>query len=183
MSEGQVMDSAKRIQTLVDEVAALTKTKNEAYTERNLCVAALARMAQANDLKVGVGLHDAADKLWDHAWRFIIFIELPTGQVSWHFHQDELPLFKDFATYEAPYDGHSTPEKYNRLMAYKPERAIKAKVQQITEELRDELVQVVEAARTELIEHSKLFNVFTQVIETKREKLLATIETRLRGVS
>lgn len=58
----------------------------------------------------------AAQIGWPHGFRFdpsepdwpVAFIELPTGQVSWH-----LPQFP------ATWDGHSTEEKFKRIADYK----------------------------------------------------------------
>lgn len=39
--------------------------------------------------------------------RPVVYIQLPTGQVSWH-----------MPAHPTPYDGHDTPEKYHRIRAY-----------------------------------------------------------------
>jgi hypothetical protein len=52
-------------------------------------------------LKAGIGF-DPAEPEWP-----VVYIELPTGQVSWH-----------MPAHPVPYDGHSTPEKYERVRAY-----------------------------------------------------------------
>lgn len=90
---------------------------NAVYKERNQCVALVARMAIALGCKAGLGKHDPSDTSWDPEWLNIVFIDLPTGQVSWHFHDRELPLFEGLPAYEKPWDGHSTPEKYERVGA------------------------------------------------------------------
>jgi hypothetical protein len=97
---------------LVDEANA---QKDVAYRERNQCVAALAKLAQQLGYRVGVAEHDPADKSWDSAWRTIVFIDFPTGQASWHVHDNERSLFADLPPYDGVWDGHSTPEKYRRL--------------------------------------------------------------------
>jgi hypothetical protein len=45
---------------------------------------------------------DQAEPEWP-----VVYIELPTGQVSWHMPQ-----------HPVPYDGHSTEEKYRRIQEY-----------------------------------------------------------------
>jgi len=52
-------------------------------------------------LKTGIAL-DPDEPLWP-----VVYIELPTGQVSWH-----------MPAHPTPYDGHSTSEKYDRIRAY-----------------------------------------------------------------
>lgn len=52
---------------------------------------------------IGIGAHDGTDlSLWP-----IVYIELPTGQVSWH-----------MPAHHHPYDGHTTTEKYERIANY-----------------------------------------------------------------
>ncbi len=79
-----------------------------AYLERNKVVAALARLFPS-------GIRKTTDNDWDPEWRNCVFIDLPTGQVSWHYHDREAHLFFGLPPYEKPWDGHSTPEKYERL--------------------------------------------------------------------
>lgn len=51
-----------------------------------------------------------------------VFIDLPTGQVSWHVHDSELALFDFLPTSDQRcWDGHSTDEKYERLLAWRPQ--------------------------------------------------------------
>lgn len=83
-----------------------------AYAERNRCVALVARMALALGLKAGVRRHEGGD--WEDDWRTVLFIDLPTGQVSWHFHDSELELLEGLPPYEGAWDGHDTPTKYER---------------------------------------------------------------------
>lgn len=85
---------------------------NSLYAERNLCVSLLCKMALALGLSCGIGIDEAEpDPLWKH----VAFIDLPSGQVSWHVHSDELPNFRGVPLYSRPYDGHSTDEKYARV--------------------------------------------------------------------
>jgi hypothetical protein len=79
-----------------------------AYEERNRVVAALARCFPA-------GLRRTDIEGWDPAWQNCVFIDLPCGQVSWHFHDREADLFAGLPPYSKEWDGHSTPEKYRRL--------------------------------------------------------------------
>jgi hypothetical protein len=96
-----------------------------AYAERNKCIAAIAHLARARGWSVGLGEHqDEPGKAWDSEWRTVVFIDLPSGQVSWHIHDSQRPLFAGLSVYaparergdDAPqWDGHSTEEKYARL--------------------------------------------------------------------
>ena len=97
------------------EVERLRLQKDGAYAERNRCVALIARMALAMGWRTGLGRHREDDASWEDDWRNIVFIELPTGQSSWHVHDSELPLFVGLPRYEGVWDGHSTEEKYRRV--------------------------------------------------------------------
>ena len=82
------------------------------YAERNLCVSLAVKLALSLGLHAGIGLDPSEpDPLWKH----VAFIDLPSGQVSWHIHADELPNFKGVPLYSRPFDGHSTEEKYRRV--------------------------------------------------------------------
>jgi hypothetical protein len=54
---------------------------------------------------------------WHDDWHGCVYIDLPTGQVSWHFHDSHAHLFADLPSYPKPWDGHDTDEKYRRLDA------------------------------------------------------------------
>lgn len=87
--------------------------KDAAYLERNQVVAALAKCFPS-----GVGR--TAIEGWSEDWHGVVYIDLPTGQASWHHHDSQAYLFADLPPYTKPWDGHTTPEKYERLAAMKP---------------------------------------------------------------
>ncbi len=96
-------------------IKRLHAQKDAAYSERNQVVAALARFALQHGLRAGLAEHDPADTAWEADWRTILFVDLPVGQVSWHFHDSERPLLEGLPEYGRAWDGHSTEEKYTRL--------------------------------------------------------------------
>lgn len=98
--------------TLVEQ---LKKDKNDAYAERNKLVCALSKLFPAS-----MGKHDENDTTWQREWMNIVYIQLPTGQVSWHIHEDLLPLFAHLENKSIKWDGHSTEEKYERLSSLSP---------------------------------------------------------------
>lgn len=106
------------IAKLQDEVDRLRNAKDNAYEERNRCVALIARMAIALGLKACVT--KTAIEGWSEDWHGCVFIDLPTGQVSWHFHDSQAHLFDGIPYSAVEWDGHSTGEKYERVKkAYK----------------------------------------------------------------
>jgi len=111
-----VFDStnAKRIGNEI--MQAISEEKNSIYTERNLCVALIAQYAKSVGHKVGIKEHQGED--WEDEWRNVLFIDLPTGQVSWHLHKDELVNFPGIGPYTGEWDGHDTEGKYRRVKAF-----------------------------------------------------------------
>lgn len=107
-------------------IEELERQKNAAYHERNQLVAFVSAVYPS-----ALGKHDPDDKDWDPEWRNIVYVELPTGQASWHIHDSDLPLFdhieRRFAFNDvvccygggehagSAWDGHSTEENYRRL--------------------------------------------------------------------
>jgi hypothetical protein len=96
------------------EIQALIVQKDNAYAERDKCVSLIARMALALGYKAGIGRHVGEE--WEDDWRNIVFVEIPSGQLSWHIHDSELPWFSFLPHYEKPWDGHTTEEKYQRVL-------------------------------------------------------------------
>lgn len=81
---------------------------DEAYAERNQLVAFLASRYPS-------GIRPTAIEGWDPCWHGCVFIDTPEGQLSWHYHDREADLFAHLPAYDKPWDGHTTPEKYERL--------------------------------------------------------------------
>lgn len=94
------------------QVAALREQKDAAYKERDSLVCALSKLFPS-----WIGRHDPDDLTWDNDWRWIVFVQLPTGQCSWHIHDSELPWFDHCKRSGDAWDGHSTEEKYRRVEA------------------------------------------------------------------
>lgn len=97
--------------------------RDQAYNERNRCVAAIARMAVDAGCAAWIGQHtsdprESADNPWDPEWMNIVFVLLPTGQCGWHIHDSDLPLYSFLHRADVPWDGHSTEEKYARLDSF-----------------------------------------------------------------
>lgn len=88
----------------------------KAYTERNMIVALLVREATAAGRQAWLGWH--AGEGWPHDWRNVVYLELPSGQVSWHVHDSELVMFADLPrVVSEEWDGHSYDEKLERMKA------------------------------------------------------------------
>jgi hypothetical protein len=73
----------------------------QSYTERYHYVISAMSLAEACGYRVGVRI-DPAEPEWP-----VFYIELPTGQVSWHMPQ-----------HTEEWDKHTTKEKYRRIESY-----------------------------------------------------------------
>jgi hypothetical protein len=93
------------------------RSQDEVYAERDRCVALIARLAHALGFRVGLGEHPAEDTTWEADWRTIVFVDLPSGQISWHIRAHERAWFEGLPPYAGKWDGHSTEEKYRRVLA------------------------------------------------------------------
>ena len=94
------------------ELQQAREAKDGAYRERDMLVAALSKIFPAS-----LERHPDNEK-WEDDWRWIVFIDLPTGQATWHIHDSELPMFDHLPRLQGrKWDGHSTDEKYIRLAA------------------------------------------------------------------
>lgn len=83
---------------------------NAAYAERDKCVALLTHMAQELGLETGIRIDDL-----DASWP-IVYIDLPSGQVSWHIAESELSWFLHLPQYIGAWDGHDSTQKYERVL-------------------------------------------------------------------
>lgn len=99
----------RHIEAQAAEIARLRDEKNAAYEERNQVVLALSRF-YPHGWKV-----DPAEPEWP-----VLYLDLPTGQASWHFTKAEADASGIVATYAEEWDGHTTEEKYRRLAAVNP---------------------------------------------------------------
>lgn len=104
---------AAEIAELRAEVVGIRADKNGAYFERNQCATLIARMALMNGWRAGVTRTNIEG--WDPEWHGCVYIDLPTGQVSWHFHDSQAYLFDGLPDYAGTWDGHDTSEKYRRV--------------------------------------------------------------------
>lgn len=108
------------ISYLIDSLEKTIKEKNNAYSERNRLVALISKIFPSF-----LGKH-GEDPSWDKEWMNIIYVNMPTGQCSWHIHDSELYLFSHLNFDSSiEWDGHSTEEKYERIQNFENKIIIK----------------------------------------------------------
>jgi hypothetical protein len=83
---------------------------DEAYRQRSYLVAALARIFPSGTRPTNI-------EGWDPEWHGCVLIDLPTGQISYHYHDREAALFAGLPPYTKPWDGHDKDEVHRRLLA------------------------------------------------------------------
>lgn len=93
------------------KIVEANQAKDGAYSERNALVCLLSKVFPSV-----LGRHPM-DEEWEDDWRNIVFINLPTGQASWHIHDSELSNFRHLYMSTTKWDGHTTEEKYKRVYA------------------------------------------------------------------
>ncbi|WP_053065308.1 hypothetical protein [Micromonospora sp. RV43] len=107
-----VTPARARLAGVLTEIAALDPSRRghtgpdtleitAAYAERNALIWTALALAHEAGIPAGVG-HDSTDPR-----PVVVYLELPTGQVSWH-----LPA------HLTGWDGHSTAAKYARVAAF-----------------------------------------------------------------
>ena len=85
--------------------------KNTAYSERDRLVCAISKVFPS-----WMERHPLSDTTWEDDWRWIVFVQFPTGQASWHIHDSEESWFDHLERRDGnSWDGHSTAEKYARI--------------------------------------------------------------------
>jgi len=98
-----------------NEIDKLQKGINYAYYERSQLVAALSKLFPAF-----LERHPKSDTAWQDDWRWIVVIDLPTGQACWHIHDSDLHDFNHLCRKDENFyswDGHTYEDTYKRLAA------------------------------------------------------------------
>jgi len=103
-------EQARLIDLIRKESQGFRKSMDNAYKERNRLVAFLSKIFPSHLCK-----HTPEDETWEDDWRWIVCIHSPQGQLTWHIHDTDYPLFKHLEEKEGHWDGHTTEEKYERL--------------------------------------------------------------------
>lgn len=90
------------------KLTELKSQKDQAYLERNHLVAALTRCYPS-------GIRPTAIPGWSSDWHGCVYLDLPDGQVSYHYPDSQASLFNSLPTYTKPYDGHTKHDVHQRL--------------------------------------------------------------------
>lgn len=100
----------------------MPKNRLEAiYWERNQLVVFLTKLFPSY-----LALHTPTHETWGTEWRYVVIVETPRGQLSWHIHESEKPYFDHLEIQENTWDGHTTEKKYQRLLSLSLKDVLKA---------------------------------------------------------
>lgn len=95
---------------LLHRIDTLEREKDAVYKERNWLVAALSRTYPSGRRKTVI-------QGWDPEWHNCVYLDLPTGQVSWHYHDSEAAMFEGLPLYTRAFDGHDKETVKHRLLS------------------------------------------------------------------
>lgn len=110
-------EAAESVLAKVIDVASTQKEEGDwllrrldgVYAERTLLILALCALFPSGTKKAPVR---GMPREFENA----VYIDTPAGQMSWHFHEDDDAAFAHLPPYPGEWDGHSTGEKYRRLL-------------------------------------------------------------------
>lgn len=105
----EAYETHAKIVALKAERDVLKAEKDKAYRERNHVIAGLSKVFTSHLMR------HPEDGLWEDDWMWIVCINLPTGQATWHIHDTERHLFDHLLVKDNTWDGHDIEEKYHRL--------------------------------------------------------------------
>ncbi|NMP24935.1 hypothetical protein [Sulfobacillus harzensis] len=109
MARGKETDNVD-LDALIAERDEARRRKHSAYDERNRLVAWLAAQYPSS-----LERHPANES-WDNSWRWVLYIDSPVGQLSWHIRDNQLRWFDHVPRHQGRrWDGTSTADKYARL--------------------------------------------------------------------
>ena len=100
--------AASRIEALEAQLAERDAAKDQAYLERNHLVTALARLYPSGITRTNI-------PGWSDDWHGCVYIDLPSGQISYHYHDSQAHLFSSLPAYTGSWDGHDKSVVHERL--------------------------------------------------------------------
>lgn len=97
----------------MEKIGRLEKTVDAAYYERNVLVSVLSKLYVSYQ-------HPTEIDGWEKEWHNCVYIELPTGQVSYHYHDRDAELFAHVERHPVLWDQHTKDDVHARWLALNP---------------------------------------------------------------
>lgn len=126
--------------------------KDAAYLERNKLVALLASLFPS-------GIAKTAIEDWSEDWHGCVYVDLPGFQASWHYHDSHAHLFEHLPPYRGEWDGHTTEEKYEKIVEASNDLIIRDTLESLIGVFTRELVHALSASQERLVEYSSVLGV------------------------
>jgi hypothetical protein len=99
------------MERLDQENARLRAVARSTYFERDACVGLIGQLAQALGLPAGTCRAQIEAELQNR-----VIVDLPVGQVSWEYLDEDGHLFSNLPEYSQPVEAQSIQENYKRVM-------------------------------------------------------------------
>jgi len=101
-----------QIRVLTAHAESVEREKQTLSHDRNITLSLVAQLSQHLGLVVGLSRNIDAPE----GSQISLFLELPSGQVSWTIPDEDLSFFDDVIPYEGNYDGHTQTQKWERVL-------------------------------------------------------------------
>src|SRR5260221_168478 len=99
---------------ITNELALRDNQINKVYTERNKLISLVMKLCLELGLEAGISRDPGLPG--DDPWGNTVYFEVPSGQCSFHIHDSEMSFFAGLPHYRRAWDGHTTPEKFQRIL-------------------------------------------------------------------
>lgn len=187
--EANLRDARAQLMSNSVTLEKMRARKDAVYEERNRLVALFASMSIAMGWRAGIGTHeDKPGEDWDPEWKTLLVIETPEGQASWHFHDSQRHLVEHLPLFDAKWDGHDTPIKYERMNRLSRQLLLSnklvardAEIEHLREELREQSLTLEDAvARLDRVTEEREAAVVEAVVT--RDEEITRLKANYRNI-
>lgn len=103
VAESRTDYALEEVQTLSMALENQREATNLAYSQRAIAAAALAHTVLCYGGTAGVGLDSRENQ--PNAWRVVLYVDTPAGQLSWHIAPDDQAMLEGLPEYAGTWDG------------------------------------------------------------------------------
>lgn len=86
-----------------NKISAAEERTNTAYSQRTIAAVAFAHTVLSLGGRAGVGRDDRDNQ--PDAWRVVLYVDTPAGQLSWHIAPADQPMLQGLPEYAGTWDG------------------------------------------------------------------------------
>lgn len=99
----KLRDQVEDLEYDLQEAKDFETRLNTAYAQRAIVAVALAHTILQHGGTAGVGQDDREDQ--PDAWRVVLYVDTPAGQLSWYIAPDDQPMLAGLPQYTGSWDG------------------------------------------------------------------------------